>query len=260
MHKFYMKGMRNTVGKKYFCWNIDDGLEQDKKIIKILKEYGMGATFNLNSGLLGQREMIGRIGDWGIRNVPLDRYRKSLSILKYGKAYRIPEDEVKEVYAGFEIAGHGYRHENLKKVSEEMAQESVNADVNALSDLFDTKIIGFAYPYGAYTESTEKYLKKAGIQYARTVDKTMGFQKPADLMHIPITDWHINGDAIEHIQAFLNADVGKDDLFFLMFAHGYEFDFGTKNSNWEKFRQICDMVSSCEDVICCSTAEALGLR
>ena len=27
------------MGKKYFAWSFDDGLEQDKKIIEILKEY-----------------------------------------------------------------------------------------------------------------------------------------------------------------------------------------------------------------------------
>lgn len=28
------------MGKKYFAWSFDDGLEQDKKIIEILREYG----------------------------------------------------------------------------------------------------------------------------------------------------------------------------------------------------------------------------
>ena len=35
-------------------YDFDDGIEQDKKIISILKEYGIrGCTFNLNSGLMG---------------------------------------------------------------------------------------------------------------------------------------------------------------------------------------------------------------
>ena len=248
------------MGKKYFCWNIDDGLEQDKQIIKILKEYGMGATFNLNSGMLGHQGMIGRIGDWGIRDLSLEKYRKFPHILRYHEAFRIPRDEIKEVYEGFEIAGHGYKHENLRKISEADAQTSIQKDVNTLANLFDTKIIGFAYPYGAYTEVSEPYLKDAGILYARTVEKAAGFRKPADLLHMPITEWHISADAVERVQSFLDANAEEEDLFFLMFAHGYEFDFGTENSNWEKFRRICDMVSSCGDVVCCSTAEALGLR
>ena len=45
-------------------------------------------------------------------------------------------------------------------------------------------------------------------------------------------------------------------MFFLMFAHGYEFDFGTKESNWAKFEKICQKVSSAGDIIYCSTIDA----
>lgn len=31
--------------KKYFTFSFDDGLEQDKEIVRILKEHGMQATF-----------------------------------------------------------------------------------------------------------------------------------------------------------------------------------------------------------------------
>ena len=53
------------MAKKYFSWSFDDGLEQDKKITAILRKYGMGATFNLNSGLFGVRKYIGRISNLG---------------------------------------------------------------------------------------------------------------------------------------------------------------------------------------------------
>lgn len=46
--------------------------------------------------------------------------------------------------------------------------------------------------------------------------------------------WHIDKDAFEKLTAFLREEA-EDDLFFLMFAHGYEFDFGTKESSWQKF-------------------------
>ncbi len=42
-----------------------------------------------------------------------------------------------------------------------------------------------------------------------------------------------------------------------MFAHGYEFDFHTKESNFEKFKRICDMVAGRDDIVCCSTGEAI---
>ena len=62
------------------------------------------------------------------------------------------------------------------------------------------------------------------------------------------------------VQAFLDAPAENDDLFFLMFAHGYEFDFGTKESNWEKFEAICALVSGKPDVICCSVGDAFRMH
>ena len=41
-----------------------------------------------------------------------------------------------------------------------------------------------------------------------------------------------------------------------MYAHGYEFDFGTKESNWGKFERICEAVAAHDDVVCCSMGEA----
>ena len=40
-----------------------------------------------------------------------------------------------------------------------------------------------------------------------------------------------------------DVDTEYEDAFFLMFAHGYEFDFGTRESSWDKFRLICETVA-----------------
>ena len=85
--------------RKYFVWNFDDGLEQDRKIIEVLKKYHMGATFNLNSGLYGEKTFEGRIGNLGMTEMPYDEYqKKKFRLLPYVPHFRIPEDEVKEVY------------------------------------------------------------------------------------------------------------------------------------------------------------------
>lgn len=246
------------MGKKYFCWNIDDGLEQDKRIVEILRRNGMGATFNLNSGMFGQKQMIGRIGNYGIKNVPLAEYKNGFHFLKYHESFRIPADEIKQVYQGFEIASHGFQHKNLKKLTDTEANECISKDVSKLSEIFGKEIKGFAYPYGAYSEQTEAFLENAGIRYARTVSKADNFSMPKDLYHIQITGWHFDKDIMGKLNQFINAEDDKD-LFFLMFAHGYEFDFDTSESNWDKFKRICDMVANCENIICSSTAEAVGI-
>ena len=43
------------MGKKYFTLSFDDGLEQDKKVLELMKKYGLRGTFNLNSGMFGQQ-------------------------------------------------------------------------------------------------------------------------------------------------------------------------------------------------------------
>ena len=149
---------------KYFTWNFDDGLEEDKETIKILKENGMGATFNLNSALFGKRQMIGRIGNLGIREVPLSGYdANKASLLRYSIHYRIPKDEIVEVYSGFEIASHTAEHVNMVKRSEEECIRQVKSDQEVLGRMFHAGITGFAYPFGRCNSRSMAVLKKCGI-------------------------------------------------------------------------------------------------
>ena len=50
------------MGKKYFTLSFDDGLEQDKRVIRLMKQYGLKGTFNLNAGLFGARGEVKGIG------------------------------------------------------------------------------------------------------------------------------------------------------------------------------------------------------
>ena len=38
--------------------SLNDGVEQDKILIELMKKYGIRATFNLNSGIFGQRTSV----------------------------------------------------------------------------------------------------------------------------------------------------------------------------------------------------------
>lgn len=244
--------------RKYFVWSFDDGLEQDKKIIAVLKEYGMGATFNLNSGLYGQKAYIGRIGNAGIKEIAANSFaadRKHL--LSYVPHFRIPMDEVVQVYEGYEVAAHGRTHQNLEKCSKDLRETEIRDDVAALSDQFGRNIEGFAFPYGSGAKQSRETLKSAGIQYARTVYLAQDFGFPADPFSMPITCHHVSAKTFSLLKRFIDTEPEKEDLFFLMFAHGYEFDFETKESNWRKFRQICELVSGHSDITCCSVRDAL---
>lgn len=247
--------------RKFFAWSFDDGLEQDKKIVATLKEYGMGATFHLNSGLYGRKYYVGRIGNIGVTDTPVDSFRANKKhLLSYVPHFRIPEDEVVQVYDGFEIAAHGLTHQNLEKCGKVVRDKEIREDIITLSEQFGHRIDGFAYPYGVGVKQSRETLVSAGIQYARTVRTTSDFRFPADPFNIPITCHHISAKTFSVLERFIQMEPKQDDLLFLMFAHGYEFDFETKESNWGKFRRICETVCRQDDIVCCSVKEALHLH
>lgn len=249
------------MANKYFSWSFDDGLEQDKRIIQILKKYGIGATFHLNSGLFGVRRYISRIGNLGMHETPADQFEaKSFHLLPASHHYRIPREELKAVYAGFEIASHTVGHVNLAKCSEEERKRQVKEDVDALSSLFEQEITGFSYPFGAGAKQSRDALSQAGIRYARLATATGSFSFPDDPLNMPLTCWHISPKTFQTLDQFIREKPQEEDMFFLMFAHGYEFDFGTKESNWEKLEKICETVSSHDDIICCSILDAFRMH
>lgn len=247
--------------KKYFVWSFDDGLEQDKRIIQTLRQYKMGATFNLNSGMYGTNNMIGRIGNFGFWEKPYDHFKAGKKhFLKYAPHIRIPKAEVTEVYRGFEIASHAYKHELLTRLSGKEMELSISLDIRNLSNLFGREILGFAYPYGANSSKTENILKKYKIQYARVSGIQKSFDFPVDPMHLQINCWHISRKTFHTLDRFIQAQPLDRDLLFLMFAHGYEFDFNTPESSWNKFEKICETVAKHDEIICCSTIDALSRR
>ncbi len=249
------------MGKKYFAWSFDDGLEQDKKIIEILREYGLGATFHLNSGLFGDKTYEGRIGNLGMTEKPATSFDPAVKhLLPYVPHFRIPEDEVVQVYEGFEVASHTCHHVNLTRCGETERRREIAEDVKALAEKFGQTVTGFAFPYGVGAKQSRDALKAAGVKYARLATSKPGYRFPEDPLAMPLSCWHISPKTFERLDAFFDMDAGNEDAFFLMFAHGYEFDFGTKESNWDKFRRICETVASRDDVIACSIGEAFRMH
>ena len=105
------------MGKKYFTLSFDDGLEQDKRVIRLMRQYGLKGTFNLNAGLLGTRGEVKGLGTFSFQDCPEGvKHKWPFSYVQHN---RIPQDEVCQVYEGMEIATHGFRHEPLGAVSED---------------------------------------------------------------------------------------------------------------------------------------------
>lgn len=73
--------------KKALTFSYDDNTEQDRRLVCILRHYGLLATFNINTGSFGEKRWIEHFGF-------------------YCEYNRIEKIEVKSLYNGFEVASH----------------------------------------------------------------------------------------------------------------------------------------------------------
>ncbi len=145
------------------CW--DDGVVNDGRLAGIFRKYGAKATFNLNPGLMGETRGASSWiapGDegWSFRG-----YRTAKFALK----------DIPEIYAGFELASHCWRHENADTLP---ASEWIRTALDArhfLEDVAQKPCPGFAWPCGVTTPETVAALREAGFAYGRTTRYTDDF-------------------------------------------------------------------------------------
>lgn len=246
--------------KKYFTFSFDDGLQQDKRIIEILKESGLrGCTFNLNAGLLGQERVMGRLSEYGfVEKADLHLAGAKKGLVHYVESRRIPVDEIAQVYSGFEVASHTYLHQNLKALSDDELDECLSRDVKSLGKLVGENIVGFAYPFGAVSDKAVEALKRNGIAYARTTRSSRCFALPADKHRFQPTCWLGEKDSLALAESFAQSEASEGDSLMCVWGHGYELDYGTARNNWDKLKRLCEIIATADDVICCTNSEALG--
>lgn len=207
----------------------------------------------MNSGLFGHQKWIGRLGNIGFKQ--MDKPEKHL-FLKNNEQFRIPRDEIRQVYEGFEVTSHSYRHEMLARLSAEEMEKSISLDIKLLSELAGYPIVGHAYPSGSSSDVVAKCLQKQGVRYAREAFGNGCFKFPANPLRYPPTCWAIQRKAPDLLDQFLKAQAETEDLLFSIWGHGYEMDFGTRQSSWEKLEKMFAKVSGHVNIIYCTNKEA----
>lgn len=144
------------------CW--DDGVVDDVRLTEMLRRRGAKATFNLNAGLHG----AARGGIW--------RFKDIKDVL------RLARPELLGVYEGFAVANHSYAHKWPTRISLAEWEEDVRAGREALEQMFQRPITGFAYPYGDCNEPVKDAVRRAGHVYARTTKRVETVWPPVDPM------------------------------------------------------------------------------
>ncbi|MBQ8508650.1 MAG: polysaccharide deacetylase family protein [Clostridia bacterium] len=215
---------------KYLTLSFDDGTIQDRRFVKLLNQYGIKSTFNLNSGLFNQRHEIVHEG------------------IKVCHDEIAPE-EVHDLYAGHEVAAHTITHPNLLKCSREEVIHQVGGDAKALEALCGYPIVGMAYPGGPFfnDDIIDTILTNTSVRYARAVGSHFTFKLPERLM-----EWYptcyLHPKEYDRLMVladeFIALETEEDALFYL-WGHSFELD---KFGNWDDFERFCEKIAGKSDI------------
>ena len=230
-----MKG--DTVGMfngkmKAITFSYDDAVMQDIRLIEILNKYGLKATFNINSQLLGSSGFL------NIEGVRVDNIKHK------------PED-IKYVYEGHEVAAHTLTHPRLTLIEDEKEIiRQVEQDRLNLSELVGYEVKGFAYPCGSPNcdrRVADVIKNNTGIKYARSFNVTGGFEPFDDLFMYEGTMSHCeNWDSFfEFGEKFLDLKAETPKIMYI-WGHAFELDVNPKR--WERFEKFCKLISGKNDI------------
>ena len=223
---------------KAITFSFDDGVTQDIRAIEILDKYGLKATFNLNSSLLGLKSSLVRNG----REVRHDK---------------ISPSEVRAVYAGHEVAVHTLTHPNLTEQSEETIVHQVERDRLTLEDLTGREVVGMAYPCGGVNNDdrvAEIIKRRTGVKYSRTITSSHDFAPQKNLLRFNPTVYYIEDDLFPLAEKFL---AEKDDEPKILYVWGHTYEMDAEYISWEKFESFCQLVSGKKDIFYGTNKEVL---
>lgn len=215
---------------KAVTFSYDDGMTQDCRLIEILNKYNLKATFNLNSGNLGQKHSIEFEG----RTICLDKNK--------------PED-VRTIYQGHEVAGHTLTHAFLPDCSDEEIIHQVEQDRINLSELAGYEVLGMAYPGGGENNTqrvADVIRKNTGIRYARALQTNHSFDLQENLyrFHPTVYDVRETDAMFELARKFIDLQPDKPQIFYV-WGHTYEFDV---LQMWPMIEEFCAMISNRDDI------------
>ncbi len=202
----YPEGKIKTLTMSY-----DDGVVQDRRLVKLFNESGIKGTFHINSGILDQGN-------------------------------RIASSELKALYAGHEVSCHTVTHPFLERLPRTEIEREIREDRRRLEELCGYPVTGMSYPFGTWNDEVIAIAKSCGIVYSRSTRTSGGFGIPQNFMAWDATCHH--REMLEKGAAFREFDRYPLAIFYV-WGHAYEFD---NNSNWHEMEEFCRMMSNLPDV------------
>lgn len=224
---------------KAVTFSYDDGITQDVQMIELMNKYGIKATFNLNSELLGNANML--VGP---------NYRLC--------HYKLRPEDVRSVYEGHEIAVHTLTHVNLTTVDDAEVIRQVEQDRLNLSELAGYEVVGMAYPCGGVNndDRVAKLIREhTGVRYCRTTTTNNCFDVQDNLYRFNPTSYHHDYESMTELaRKFIEMKPEKPQIFYI-WGHSYEQDCSSKH--WVKLEEFFKLISGHEDIFYGTNAEVL---
>ena len=209
-----------------FTMSYDDGVEQDIKLISIMKKHAVKGTFNLNSGLYAAEDTVypsGQVHRRMTRKMCMKTYDPALC----------------------EVAVHGYEHLFWNQLPAGRRVLEIIKDRETLEKDFSCIVRGAAYPYGCYDEASIEALRSAGIVYCRTVQSTHSFRIPENWLTLNPTCHHNDPMLDELAERFISLNKPGECALFYLWGHSYEFE---GNNNWQRIEEFLDKIGGIADV------------
>lgn len=207
-----------------FCWpegkagaftaSYDDGVKEDRRLVEIFNRYGMRGTWNLNASRVAVTADPGGPVAW---------------------------PELQSLYAGHEVAAHGFTHPWLDRIPEERILMEMVEDRRRLESGVKYPVKGMSLPFGAYDRRVLALLAQAGMVHSRTVNATQTFGLPENFLEWHPTCHHA-ADLSKLWQDF--TDRKEPNKLFYVWGHSYEFE---RKQNWEIIEQFGSLVRTALD-------------
>lgn len=226
---------------KAVTFSYDDGVTQDRRLIKLFNRYGLKGTFNLNSGFFGRAGSLIREGGVTVPQV------------------RPQAEEIPEIYRGHEVAAHTLKHPFLPSIEDDAEIiRQVEEDRLALSELVGYEVVGMAYPGGGdnFDDRVAKLIREnTGIKYARTILSSGNFEEQEDLIVFRPTVYHHEefDKMFELAEEFIALKPTTPKIFYI-WGHAYEFDIA---DTWDRMEEFCKRISGHDDIFYGTNKEVL---
>lgn len=234
-----MNPFQSGILKKAITFSYDDGVTQDVQMIELMNKYGIKATFNLNSELLGTGMFLQGAN-----------YRLC--------HYKIRPEDVRDLYAGHEVAVHTLTHPNLTTLEDSEVIRQVEQDRLNLSELAGYEVVGMAYPCGGVNNDDRVaglIRAHTGVRYSRTITHNNSFDLQDNLYRFNPTSYHHDFDSMTELaHKFLEMKPEKPQIFYI-WGHTYEQDF--RSDYWVKMEEFFQLISGHDDVFYGTNREVL---